>query len=112
MSWFGPHLIAAPVALLAAALVARRSSEQGLARVTRSLEGPLAPIALGLLGSVIVFWAWGSSLDQPGGKHDELAYVLQSRIFAAGHLAAPAPPLPEFFEQLHVLVTPRLAPKY
>ena len=55
--------------------------------------------------------SWGG-LDAPPVSHDGASYLLQSRIFASGHWAAPAPPLPEFFEQYHVLVTPVLASKY
>ncbi len=41
-----------------------------------------------------------------------MSYVLQSRIFASGHWAAPSPPIPEFFQQAHVLTTPAVASKY
>jgi hypothetical protein len=44
--------------------------------------------------------------------HDEAAYLLQAQIFARGHWTAPAPPLPAFFEQLEVLVSPVVASKY
>ena len=43
---------------------------------------------------------------------DEAAYLLQAQIFAHGHWTAPSPPLPEFFEQFEVLVTPAVASKY
>lgn len=45
-------------------------------------------------------------------SHDEASYLLQSEIFASGRWAEPAPPLPEFFEQYHVLVEPVRASKY
>ena len=44
--------------------------------------------------------------------HDEVAYLMQAELFAHGRWAAPAPPLPDFFGQAHVLVTPVLASKY
>lgn len=44
--------------------------------------------------------------------HDEASYLLQAKIFASGRWVAPARPLPEFFEQFHVLVTPVTASKY
>ena len=54
-----------------------------------------------------------SCADHPVARsHDEAAYLLQAEIFASGRWAAPSPPLPEFFEQYHVLVTPVLAAKY
>src|SRR5674476_1414311 len=51
------------------------------------------------------------SLHQLPLVHDEAAYIVQARLFAAGKWADSAP-IPEFFEQPHVLVTPRLAEKY
>ncbi|HEX5409140.1 MAG TPA: glycosyltransferase family 39 protein [Gemmatimonadaceae bacterium] len=52
------------------------------------------------------------SLHPIAGVHDEAAYLLQARIFATFHWYAPARPLPRFFEQFHVFVTPVLAAKY
>jgi hypothetical protein len=43
---------------------------------------------------------------------DEAAYLFQAENFAAGRWSAPAPPLPEFFEQMHVLTSPTFASKY
>ena len=70
-----------------------------------------APAAVFAATALFVVWLWGS-LRAPSFVHDEAAYRLQARIFASFRWSAPAPPLPEFFEQYHVLVTPRLAPKY
>lgn len=78
------------------------------------VESPQArwlPVAFGLLSALLSVVRW-DGFAPPARFHDEAAYLLQARIFASGQLAAPAPPLPEFFEQFHVLVTPRLAPKY
>jgi hypothetical protein len=77
----------------------------------RALESRLAPGLVGLASALFLATLWGS-LREPGVVHDEAAYLLQARIFASFRLAADPPPLPEFFEQYHVLVTPRLAPKY
>ena len=44
--------------------------------------------------------------------HDEMAYLLQAEIFARGRWALASPPMPEFWEQPHVLVVPMLAAKY
>jgi hypothetical protein len=73
--------------------------------------GALAPVAVGIATALFVAWIWGS-LAEPPTIHDEAAYRLQAEIFASGQISAEPPPLPEFFEQSHVLVTPRLAPKY
>lgn len=70
-----------------------------------------APLAAGLATGALTWWVWGS-LDAPPVIHDEQAYVLQARILATGRWTGEPPPLPEFFEQMHVFVEPRLAAKY
>ena len=65
----------------------------------------------GLATALVYWWIWGAINPHPV-LHDEAAYLLQARIFAGGHWTAPARPLPEFFDQFHVLVTPVLAAKY
>src|SRR5436309_15581249 len=101
-----------PLALATlAALLGRLARPISLPAIERALESRWAPVGAGLLTALLGFWVWGS-LDQPGIYHDEIAYRLQAEIFASGRLAGDAAPLPEFFEQYHVLVSPRLAPKY
>jgi hypothetical protein len=70
-----------------------------------------APAVVGLGTFLFVWWMWGSFARAPV-NHDEAAYVLQARIFAGGHLVAPARPIPEFFEQYHTFVEPVVAAKY
>jgi hypothetical protein len=77
----------------------------------RFLASRAAPLVFGLLTALEIAFVWGS-LDRVAIVHDEEAYLLQSKIFASGHWTAPARPLPEFFEQYHVLVTPVYAGKY
>lgn len=79
--------------------------------MTRGLESRWAPAVVFVLTATLVTWAWGS-LREPSFIHDEAAYRLQADIFSSFRLSAEPPPLPEFFEQYHVLLTPRLAPKY
>lgn len=76
----------------------------------RSLPA-IAPALAALVAMVITWSAWGSLNPLPTVS-DEVAYVLQAKLLAHGHIAGNAPPIPEFFEQAHVLVTPRLVPKY
>jgi hypothetical protein len=71
----------------------------------------IAPVLVALAAITTTWSSWGS-LDPPPTVGDEAAYLLQARLLAHGRIAGDAPPIPEFFEQAHVLVTPVLAPKY
>jgi hypothetical protein len=82
-----------------------------LDRARRLLEHRWAPALAGGLTALMIWWVWGS-LHQVCIVHDEAAYVLQARLFASGRWTAAGPPLPEFFQQFHVLVTPVLASRY
>lgn len=79
--------------------------------VDRALESKWLPAICGALAFGVVVFVWGSLKKLPIGT-DEAAYLLQARIFAAGHIVGPGRPLPEFFQQYHVFVTPVLAAKY
>jgi len=80
-------------------------------RIDALLASRWAPGAAGLITFVIVWIVWGS-LDEPGISHDERAYLLQAQIFAKGWLKGPSPPVPAFFEQVHVFVQPAVFAKY
>lgn len=82
-----------------------------LARAERCLRSRWTPFVVGALSSGAMAFAWASLRHVPF-VHDEAAYLLQAHLFAAGRWADPAPPVPVFFEQPHVLVTPRFAAKY
>ncbi len=69
------------------------------------------PILLGVVSALVTLYAW-SNVSPPPFWGDEQALLLQAEIFADGSWSAPSPPLPEFFEQTHVLVEPVLASKY
>jgi hypothetical protein len=68
-------------------------------------------LVIGVVSGLFYWWMWGALRPLPA-IHDEAAYLLQARIFAAGHWTGPARPLPEFFDQFYVLVTPVLAARY
>ena len=53
----------------------------------------------------------GTGLPRPS-YHDEFSYLLAGDTYAAGRLANPPLPHPEFFETEHVLLTPAYASKY
>ena len=98
--------------LVLAALLGRFVKLPTLAAgATRALSWRLFPIIVGAATALFMTWLWGG-LDQVAVIHDEAAYLLQAKLYASGHWTAPGPPMPEFFEQYHVLVTPRLTPKY
>lgn len=72
----------------------------------------LAPVGAGIVTMALIWWIAGSTLQRVPVVPDEAAYLLQARLFAHGHWTAAARPIPEFFEQLYVIVTPFLASKY
>ncbi len=62
--------------------------------------------------STLVVWIVWAAFEPIPLIEDEYSYVLQSRIFATGHWSVAAPPIPEFFQQAHVLTVPRVASKF
>lgn len=80
--------------------------------IERALGSRWIPALLGALNAILVWWWTGWSRRPAPVIHDEAAYLLQAELFAAGRWTAPAPPLPEFFAQMHVLTEPVLASKY
>jgi hypothetical protein len=78
---------------------------------TRFLSWQKAPLVFGLLTALVGLYVWGS-LDAEPVVHDETAYLFQAKLFEHGHWTAPSPPVPEFFEQYHLLLTPTYASKY
>jgi hypothetical protein len=111
--WFS--FAAVVMAALLAWLLGRSDSGDRMATPARAVRDALnhrwAPAAFGALTAAVVWVAWGG-LDRAAVIHDEAAYVLQAELFARGAWAGRPPVLPEFFEQLYVLVTPVLASKY
>jgi hypothetical protein len=95
----------------AAGLLARRWPRQGSPVTDRVLGSKVAPLLAGVATSIVVYQVWGS-LDAVPVIHDEAAYLLQAQMLARGHLVGPPRPLPQFFEQFHVFVTPVLAARY
>lgn len=82
-----------------------------LERVLAIPDHPAAPIVVGLVTSIVIWYVWGG-FNAPPSIHDEASYLLQARTFAGFHWTMPTPPLPEFFEQYHVFVVPHFASKY
>jgi hypothetical protein len=105
------YWLALPLLVAAFGLAARRLHGTDLRTLAGALDSRRAPLAVAAVTSLFLAWVWGS-FAEPAFIHDEAAYLLQAEIFASGRVSGAPPPLPEFFEQYHVLLTPRLAPKY
>jgi hypothetical protein len=105
MTW-----LVVPLLALLVFVALRWRPAPGLLASVRNLAA-IAPLMIAAAAIVVTWSAWGS-LDPLTTVGDEAAYVLQAKLLAHGHIAGDAPPIPEFFEQAHVLVEPRLAPKY
>lgn len=105
------------IGLVLCVALARRNEVSGreLARLDR-LEHILAsratPIVLGIINALLVWWWVGWERNPAPMIQDEAAYLLQAALFARGRWTGNAPPLPEFFAQMHVLTEPVLASKY
>jgi len=103
------------IPLIVAAFVIRYEQHPTVARVSEFADATLAsrwlPAVCGLISAALMAWVWnGSHFIQ--NIADESAYLLQAEIFAQGKWSLAARPLPEFFEQMHVFVTPFTASKY
>jgi hypothetical protein len=99
------------VAFALAVLAARLLPAFDTSGVERALNSRWAPVVAGAASGLISLWLWGS-LSRTPVIHDESAYLLQAQLFAHLRWTGAAPPIPEFFEQLHVLVDGMLASKY
>ncbi len=113
--------MALPLVVLAGVLLcvvlARRitvsSIELGqLECIDRMLDARATPVVLGVINAMLVWWWVGWHRNPAPMVQDEAAYLLQAALFARGRWAADAPPIPEFFAQMHVLTEPVLASKY
>ncbi len=81
------------------------------ARWEAALASRWAPAVAGLLTALAVWWVWTGAAGLPV-MHDEWAYWMQGEQYARFRWSVAPPPLPEFFEQMYVLVTPVFAAKY
>jgi hypothetical protein len=83
-----------------------------LATVERAAAGRYVPVVLGAINALLVWWMFGFERYPIPVIQDEAVYLLQAELFALGRWTGAAPPLPEFFVQMHVLTEPVLASKY
>lgn len=99
------------LAIALTALLVRVAPAFASAPVERVLNSRWAPAGAAVLSAVLSLWLWGT-LSRTPVIHDESAYLLQAELFARFQWTGPGRPIPEFFEQLHVLVDGVLASKY
>jgi len=103
------------VPLIVAAIAIRYEREGAVTRAGAAIDPILGsrwmPVACGLISALVMGWIWKGSHFIPNIA-DESAYVLQAEIFGKGAWTLPGRALPEFFEQMHVFVTPFVAAKY
>jgi len=99
-----------PLVIGALALALMRVRLPSLGRMESALSTRAAVLIIGVISTITFRYEWGTFRALPL-VHDEAAYILQARLFAAGKWTDSVP-IPEFFEQPHVLVTPRFAAKY
>lgn len=102
------------ITLAIALLASRWVRDEGIAVQTDRWESALrkfGPLGAAIISVAVVWWVWGQVVPVPVIQ-DEASYLLQAEIFARGRWTAPTPPLPEFFEQPHVLIVPAVASKY
>jgi hypothetical protein len=105
------------IGLVLCVALARRNEVSGrelerLDGLEQLLASRATSIALGAINAVLVWWWVGWHRNPAPMVQDEAAYLLQAALFARGRWAGEAPPLPEFFAQMHVLTDPVLASKY
>jgi len=101
---------AAPLLVAVLVLILLHARLPSLRRAEHELSRRRVVLAIGVISALTFAYEWGTLRKLPL-VHDEAAYLLQARLFAAGKWSD-STPIPEFFEQPHVLVTPRYAAKY
>ena len=107
-------IVLALLGFLLLALRARRRADALVpagGRLPAVLDSRAIVVIVGVVTGATMWWCWGS-VHPLATVHDEIAYLLQARIFASGHWTAPSPPLTRFFEQAYVIVDPAVASKY
>lgn len=97
--------------VLLAGLVGHRFRDDRFPALRGLPDSRFAPYAVALSTMLVIWYVWGS-LHQVPVVHDEASYLLQAETFARGRWVMPSPPLPKFFEQFHVFVTPTFSSKY
>lgn len=116
---FLPWLIAAPLfwTIRSRRRPAVQDAEESGASPERSSPPPVLHAALAVLVAAVSFgmslWVSDRFGDVPPAYHDEFSYLFQARTFLAGRFWFPSfEPMPELFDQMHVLNEGRFASRY
>ncbi len=107
-----PAILASLLLALSTLIALRYAPLQWAARAAGVLRHRGTPWLLGAFTALAFWWVAGTTLDVEPISTDEASYLLQAEIFAAGRVTAPGAPIPEFFEQAWVIVSPRIYSKY
>ena len=103
VAWFWPTRPPRPDSDGAARLPPRESSFS---------NDVLWSFGVGILACGVAAHTGSRWSDLPPGLHDEFSYLFQAHTFLAGQTSFPSPPLPELFDQMHVLNDGRMASRY
>src|ERR1041385_4249553 len=90
---------------------ARGGEATWFAPVSSVLDGNVMPWVVAAVTTFAVWYGWGHVQPTPR-VHDEASYLFQAQTFAGFRWSNPAPPIPDFFQQFHVLVDPTYSSKY
>ncbi|RLS52011.1 MAG: hypothetical protein DWH91_17645 [Planctomycetota bacterium] len=102
-----------PVFLLGIRLLFDRWGDCGASDLPLERGDGWVSILLGGLGFAVAAWAGWDDLNRPPVFHDEYSYLFQAETFRSGRTWFPSfEPLPELFDQMHVLNEGRFASRY
>jgi hypothetical protein len=105
-------LLLGALTLVLACLVARRLPPSTTERCAALLDQRWTAPLLGVVTLVGLCWVGGGALRMTPISTDENAYLLEARLVAQGRVVGAPAPIPDFFEQPWVMVTPATYGKY
>jgi hypothetical protein len=106
------ELLGLGVLIVAALLAARFAPRTAVLQAERALRSRRTPLLVGVATALAFLWVAGGTLAVEPLSTDEASYVLQAKLLAQGRITAPGAPIPEFFEQPWVIVSPSFYSKY
>ena len=92
--------------------VARWNPSRRMTQEDRPSRAWLWGLGLALAGMLVAFQTGSRFRNLPPALHDEFSYLFQAQTFLAGRTWFSSPPLPELFDQMHVLNDGKMASRY